>query len=85
MVLNGVITERVNQPSPDEVRAAREAAGLTADAAGALVSSAKQPRRTWEKWEKPVGTDNHREIPLAAWELFLLVTDQHPALRLKKR
>lgn len=82
MTISRPISERVSVPRPDEVRAARESAGLTPDSAGALVSSSKQPRRTWEKWEKEIGTDNHREMPQATWELFLLLTDQHPTLTL---
>ncbi|KAA0178801.1 hypothetical protein FX016_22985 [Cupriavidus gilardii] len=85
MVLTGSITDRVSEPSPEEVRAARERAGLDVESAGALVSSSAAPRRTWEKWEKPIGTANHRAMPISAWELFLLATDQHPTLRLKKR
>lgn len=82
MTINRPIAERVSVPSPAEVKAARERAGLTPHAAGALISSAEQPRRTWEKWEKERGTVNHREMPQATWELFLLLTDQHPTLTL---
>ena len=82
MTINRPIAERVSVPSPAEVKAARERAGLTPQAAGALISSAEQPRRTWEKWEKEKGTVNHREMPQATWELFLLLTDQHPSLSL---
>ena len=82
MIINQPIAERISAPRPDEIRAARERVGLTPDSAGALVSASKQPRRTWEKWEKEIGTDKHREMPQASWELFLLLTDQHPSLKL---
>ncbi len=85
MTFTGSITDRIEEPTPEEVRAARERAGLNQESAGALVSAAGQPRRTWEKWEKPVDFDNHRAMPLATWELFLLLTDQHPSLKLTKR
>lgn len=81
----GPIKERVHEPTPEEVRTARENAGLSPDGAGALVSAAALPRRTWEKWEKPEGTVNFRNMPIATWELFLLLTDQHPTLKLTKR
>ncbi|MGP8437828.1 hypothetical protein ACT2FY_39055 [Paraburkholderia fungorum] len=81
MSISRPIAERVSLPSPDEIRAAREKAGLTQEAAGALVSSSKQPRRTWDKWET-TNEANAREMPLPTWELFLLLTNQHPILGL---
>lgn len=81
MSFNRPIAERVTLPSPDEVRAARENAGLSQDAAGKLVSTSNQPRRTWDKWESSNQT-NAREIPLPTWELFLLLTGQHPYMAL---
>lgn len=41
-------TKPGEQPSPDEIRAAREYAGLTQTQAGDLVWSAL---RTWQSWE----------------------------------
>lgn len=79
------IAERITQPTPEEVRAARERAGLNQTEAGELVSTANEPRRSWDKYEKPVtDKDNHRAISLPVWELFLLLTEQHPSLGLKK-
>lgn len=78
------ITERITQPTPGQVRAARLAAGLTQVQAAILVSPAsKKPYRTWQGYESPIGSKDHRAIPLATWELFLLLTNQHPALKLK--
>jgi hypothetical protein len=78
-----LITERITQPSPGEIRAARERARLNQTQAAGLVSPATAAGyKTWSGYEQPVGTRNHRAIPLAAWELFLLLTNQHPAMHL---
>jgi DNA-binding transcriptional regulator YiaG len=49
-------------PTPEEVRAAREAAGLSQTAAAALIHCAL---RGWQEWE----AGNRRMHP-AFWELF---------------
>lgn len=51
-------------PTPDEVRAAREAAGLSQTAAAELIHCTL---RGWQEWE----AGNRRMHP-AFWELFLL-------------
>ncbi len=51
-------------PSPDQILAAREAAGLTQAQAAAVVLT---PRRTWQDWERGVA----RMHP-GLWELFRL-------------
>lgn len=80
------IDERLRQPTPGEVRAARRAAGLTQAEAARLVSPAKIfPYRVWSGYETDESKPNHRAIPLSAWELFLLLTDQHPRMRLVDR
>lgn len=78
------IVERISQPSPQEIRAARKAAGLTQAQATALVSEANgdSAYRVWQAWETPVGQGNHRSIPLLIWEMFLLLTKQHPTIKL---
>jgi DNA-binding transcriptional regulator YiaG len=55
-------------PTPDDIRAAREAAGLTQKAAAALVLS---NLRTWQKWE-----GGERKMHPASWLLFALLTGQ---------
>lgn len=81
-----IITERIIQPTPDEIRAARERAKLNQTQAAGLVSPATAAGyKTWSGYEQPVGTRNHRAIPLAAWELFLLLTNQHPSMHLNMR
>lgn len=66
-----------SNPSPEQVRAAREAAGLTQTKAGALVFGTL---RAWQSWEDS-GPDGRR-MPPAAWHLFLLRTQQHPRAQL---
>lgn len=80
------IIERVTPPAPDDVRQARERANLTQAQAAELVSTAKTaPYKTWAGYETPEGQQNHRAIPLSTWELFLLLTNQHPFLKLSKK
>lgn len=76
------ITDRVTQPTPEEVREARERVGFTQGKAAELVSAAKKAGyKTWGAYELSVDNPNHRDIPLASWELFLLLTGQHPSIR----
>jgi hypothetical protein len=73
-------------PTPDEVRAARKAAGLTQTQASQVVGPAGDGGfRTWQRYEAPLGTSNHRDIHPGIWELFLLLTNQHPALEVTNR
>lgn len=53
----------MNSPTPDEIRAAREAAGLTQWQASALVY---RSTNTWARWE-----GGSRTMPSGLWELFL--------------
>lgn len=78
------IGDRVAHPGPLDVRVARKEAGLTQAQAGAMVSPSlgRGALRVWQGYEAPKNSGNHREIPLPVWELFLLLTDQHPSLRL---
>lgn len=54
-------------PKPDEIRAAREAAGLSQTAAAELVHTTC---RTWQQWEAAEGADGNRRMHPAFWELF---------------
>lgn len=58
------MTVRQKAPGRDEIAAGRAAAGLTQEAAGALVHVA---RRTWQDWER-----GERTMPAGLWELFWL-------------
>lgn len=51
-------------PTPAEVATARAAAGLTMEAAAALVH--RNTYKRWSEWETGA-----RPMPLAEWELFL--------------
>ena len=64
----------MQSPTPTEIRAAREAAGLTQTEAGALCH---RGLRAWQAAEL-----GERNLDAAAWELFLLRTGQHPQGRL---
>jgi transcriptional regulator with XRE-family HTH domain len=54
----------MDSPSPAAVKAARLAAGLTQEEAGAAVGVA---RRTWQDWER-----GQRRMPPGLFELFNL-------------
>lgn len=56
-------------PTPAEIRAAREAAGLTQAQAAELVHT---HLNSWQQWEADVGTPAHRRMHPAFWELFRL-------------
>jgi putative transcriptional regulator len=62
----------VKQPTPEEIRAARAAAGLTQLQAAALVhrTGVKSSDR-WSEWE-----NGRVPMPLAEWELFTLKTSK---------
>ena len=77
------LAERIAQPTPQEVRAARFKAGLNQTQAAQLISTAlAKPYHSWHPYELPLGTKYARPIPLAVWELFVLMTDQHPMFSL---
>jgi DNA-binding XRE family transcriptional regulator len=59
----------LKQPTPGQVRQLRELAQLTQTAAAELVHASSW--RTWWNWEAAADSAEAREIPLAAWELFL--------------
>lgn len=53
--------------SPEKIRAARLALGLTQKQAAAIVHS--HHFKSWQRWE-----NGEREMPLSTWELFLIKT-----------
>lgn len=57
-------------PTPAEIRAAREAAGLTQDAARHLVYASL---RAWEEWEA-----GRQRMHPGLWELFCIKTGGNP-------
>lgn len=64
-------------PTAAQISAARERAGLSQQQAAALVHV---DIRSWRRWELA-----ERGVNLAAWELFLLRSHQHPSDVLKPR
>ena len=66
MKRNVAASSVAGNPSPAEVRAAREAAGLSQTAAAALIYCTL---RGWQEWE----AGNRRMHP-ALWELFRIKT-----------
>lgn len=62
------------------IRAAREAACLSAREAAALVGVTTL---TWRRWEGQ--SSRATEIPYAHWNLFLLLTGRHPVYVLSGR
>lgn len=57
-----------SHPAPEQVRAARDAAGLTQTAAAALVYSTLS---AWQRWEQ-----GDRRMHPGLWELFRIKTAQ---------
>lgn len=68
----------VPPPTTDDVKRSRKAAGLTQHQANMLLGHSSE--RTWRNWEHGVSRPS-----VAAWTLWLLLTDQHPALRLTSK
>jgi hypothetical protein len=78
--------EHLPSPTPAAIRQARDNAGLSQAQAAKLISAAcTSPYRTWQSYEANADTANHRSMPLASWEMFLLLTNQHPRLILRTR
>lgn len=74
------------QPTPEEVKVARKAAGLTQTQAAQVIGQAGvKGYRTWQRFEYTVDNKDHRAINPKLWELFLLLTDQHPTMKLVRR
>lgn len=65
----------MDQPTPDQIRAERQSLGLTQTQAADLVHAHRQ---SWAKWERPAGDPEHRAMPLASWELYLIKSGRHP-------
>jgi DNA-binding transcriptional regulator YiaG len=63
---------RAATPTVEEIRAARNAAGLTAAQAAQIVYHSL---RAWQYWEDD-SMQGNRRMPAAAFELFLLKTGQ---------
>ncbi len=64
-------------PTPEEIRAAREAAGLTQTAAASLLY---RTLRNWQQWESAKESPDHRRMDPALWELFKIKTGRATAI-----
>lgn len=62
-------------PTPAEVRAAREKAGLTQTDAAAVIYGTL---RAWQNWENETDPAEQRRMHPAIFELFLAKTGQMP-------
>lgn len=77
---------RLAQPTPEEVKQAREAARLTQGECSRLTGTGgKGAYRTWLRFELAEDHQDHRKIPIGQWEHFLLLTGLHPSLKLTQR
>ena len=76
------IATRLRQPSPQEIQDTRLRLGLTPDEAGRLITHRPKPGQIWRRYEP---SRRPRTMPLASWELFLLVTGQHPTHQMSLR
>lgn len=65
----GSAAGHARNPTPAEVRAAREAAGLTQTQAAGLIHATL---RAWQGWEAPEGELGARRMHPGLWELFRL-------------
>lgn len=84
------MVERIVQPTPEEVMTMRMMAGLTQAQTGLIVTAstpdARASHRTWANYEaRSKDGSVFRPIPLQTWELFLLLTNQHPDYLLRSR
>lgn len=68
----------IRQPTKEEVRAARRAAGHTQAQAAETVHLGTSQR--WHEYEA-----GERNIDVSRWELYLLLTGQHPSLKVNIR
>lgn len=62
-----------DQPDAKAIRAAREAAGISARAAAELVGV---KTITWQRWEGQ--TSRKPRMPSGLWDLFLIRTGKNP-------
>ena len=60
-------------PTPDEIRALLKKHNITREKAAGLVHVSL---RAMHNWLAPIGTANHRAMPLAVWELLLIKLDE---------
>jgi len=69
---------KITDPSPEMIRAARDAAGLSQPGAAQVAGLANYQR--WAEYERGI-----RVIDTIRWQWFLLQTGLHPKLLLEER
>lgn len=57
----------MKRPKPEEIRAGREARGLTQTQAAKVIGKSLG---AWQKWESVESSARHRKMDPAYWELF---------------
>jgi transcriptional regulator with XRE-family HTH domain len=57
----------MRRPTPEEIRAARTASGLTQAAAAALIG---KTCRAWQYYEADVSLKSHRKMDPMLWEMW---------------
>jgi len=75
-----VNTDLVRLPTAEDVKAAREVAGLTQKQAGDIFG---YQLRSWQKKEE--AGSSYRQLSLGEWHFLLLLADGHPQFSLKKK
>ncbi len=72
----------LHNPSPEDVRSVRKKLKLSqrgaAQVASRVLLDDETSYRSWQNYETAKGKPGHRQIPRSTWELFLLLTNQHP-------
>ena len=63
----------MNSPNPEQIKLARENAGLTQAEAAALIYKDKS---AWRRWETEKTLSSARDMDPALYELFMLKTGQ---------
>lgn len=59
----------MNSPTPKQIKDARLSVGLSQTEAAALIGKSM---RTWQNWEAPIESKEHRKMDPALFELFFL-------------
>lgn len=72
----------LRKPTPEDIIELTKKHNLTRAQAAGLISVSVN---TWHNWTAKVDTKDHRQMPLTAWELFLLKIDEHPTYKLVER
>lgn len=78
------IADRVSRPDPETIRNCRISVGLTQEQAALMIKETGH-YQVWCGYEAPTKSQRHHKISLAEWELFLLLTNNHPTFKLERK